>query len=91
MIYKLKNKTSITLLCGQLGVTRTWFYKWLKSRESKAVSTLTPKAKILEEIKKSFERSDKTYGSPRVYDDLIEKGYSISENTVAKYMHKNWA
>lgn len=86
MIYKEKDNLSVTYLCNHLGVTRAWYYKWLKSR--KCVSTLTPKAKILEEIKKSHYRSDKTYGSPRVYDDLIEKGYSISENTVAKYMRE---
>lgn len=39
-------------------------------------------------IKKSFKASKQTYGSPRIYLELIEEGFQISENTVAKYMRE---
>ncbi len=30
----------------------------------------------------------KTYGSPRVHDELKDRGFHVSENTVAKYMNE---
>jgi len=38
------------------------------------------------EIKLIFKESKGTYGSPRVFNELLQRGFSISENTVAKYM-----
>lgn len=37
-------------------------------------------------IRQSFHESCGTYGSPRVYDDLVESGYVVSEKTVARLM-----
>ncbi|MBK9039006.1 MAG: transposase, partial [Bdellovibrionales bacterium] len=30
--------------------------------------------------------SKSTYGSPRIFHELRSEGFSVSENTVAKYM-----
>ncbi len=49
-------------------------------------SQFVKKEKICEAIKQFFEASKSTYGSPRIYDDLIDAGFLVSENTVAKYM-----
>lgn len=86
MIYNLRSKVSVIFLCDYFSINRSWFYKWLQKRET--VSNFNSKYVICSEIKKSFEESDKTYGSPRVYDDLVEKGFKVSENTVAKYMRE---
>lgn len=40
------------------------------------------------EKSKYFEQSKGTYGSPRIYDDLKEAGFLVSENTIAKYMQE---
>lgn len=84
MIYKLKNKISIKFLCNYFGISRAWFYKW--SRQRNDVSNFNSKYNICAEIKKIFDLSDKTYGSPRMHAELLSNGYSVSENTVAKYM-----
>jgi putative transposase len=42
--------------------------------------------KICTEIKLIFKESKGTYGSPRVFHELMVRGFSVSENTVAKYM-----
>jgi len=38
------------------------------------------------EVRASFEASEQTYGSPRVFEDLIEDGWAVSEKTVAASM-----
>jgi hypothetical protein len=47
---------------------------------------LVSKRKISLLIEEIFKGSKSTYGSPRIYQELISKGIDISENTVAKYM-----
>ncbi|WP_210747855.1 IS3 family transposase [Actinomadura latina] len=39
-----------------------------------------------EAIRRSFEASGGTYGSPRITDDLREEGWRVSVNTVAARM-----
>jgi putative transposase len=41
---------------------------------------------VCAEIKRLFKLSKQTYGSPRIYQDLIDLGFQVSLNTVAKYM-----
>ena len=75
----------IDFLCRHFGVSRSRYYTW---RSCPKPVRLVKKADICKAIKKSFEASRKTYGSPRVFDDLKELGYQVSENTVAKYMRE---
>jgi hypothetical protein len=41
---------------------------------------------LTQRIIRSFRRSQGTYGSPRVHHDLVEAGWRVSVNTVAKIM-----
>jgi transposase InsO family protein len=72
--------------CRWLGVSQSWFYKW-RDRSP------TPHQQRLVEldaaVKASFDDSGGTpgtYGSPRVFEDLIEAGWKVSVNTVAASM-----
>jgi putative transposase len=47
---------------------------------------LINKKNICDEIQRIFQLSKDTYGSPRVYQELKDLGFNVSENTVAKYM-----
>ena len=85
MIKKLKSSVPIQFLCKYFSVSRSYFYSWLKGVETPRQKS---KREICKAIKKSFEASKKTYGSPRVFDDLAEWGFDVSENTVAKYMQE---
>ena len=78
-------KIPISFLCKHFGVGRSGFYQW--QQRCKA-PRFVKKQKICEEIKKAFKASKETYGSPRIHSDLKELGYSVSENTVAKYMQE---
>ena len=72
-------------LCRHFGVSRSSYYGWQNTGEP---VRLVRKEQICDAIRKSFVDSEKTYGSPRVHEDLIEWGYQVSENTVAKYMRE---
>jgi hypothetical protein len=43
---------------------------------------------LLEEIKRVHVQSRKTYGNPRITDELKDKGYACSRPRVARLMRK---
>ena len=70
-------------VCQHFGACRSGFYGWQKRGQ---LSTFIKKQSICDKIKEIFTNSHKTYGSPRIYEELRELGFHVSENTVAKYM-----
>jgi len=84
-VKKKKPKISYEFLCNHFGVSRASFFEW-KKHKNLELPSLVKKSKIMEHMVEFFEKSDETYGSPRLYDDLKEIGITVSENTVAKYM-----
>jgi transposase InsO family protein len=72
--------------CRLLGVSESWFYKWhnrpLTARQRR-------RADLDAAVKASFDDSGGTpgtYGSPRVWEDLVADGWQVSKKTVAKSM-----
>ena len=70
-------------LCEALGVSRGGFYEWLKRPES---NRSRENRQLLGHVRTSFEQSDRTYGSPRVWRDLRAWGHLCGENRVARLM-----
>ena len=73
----------LRLMCRVLGVSVSGFYAWTKrgpSERSKQDQSL------LAEIEKSYRASRRNYGSPRVFKDLREWGFKVSEKRVARLM-----
>lgn len=73
-------------MCEVFQVSPSGFYKWLKNQLKPDAQKEAYKKEINQKISKSFHESMGTYGSPRVHDDLVEWGYTISEKTVARRM-----
>lgn len=72
--------------CRWLGVSQSWFYKW---RERLPTPREQRRVEFDAAVKASFDDSGGTpgtYGSPRVFADLIEAGWEVSVNTVAASM-----
>jgi len=72
--------------CRVLGPSESWFYKW---RDRPPTLRATRRAELDAAVKASFDDSGGnpgTYGSPRVWEDLIEAGWKVSVNTVAASM-----
>ena len=66
-----------------MAVSGCGYYAWRKrppSAREQANQHLT------EQIKTAFEDSDQTYGSPRIYQELRERGMTCSEKRVARLM-----
>ena len=72
--------------CEFLGVSESWFYKW---RDRPPTPRQRRRAALDEKVAEIFEDSGgtpRTYGSPRVYEELRDLGWEVSEKTVADSM-----
>lgn len=70
-------------MCRVMEVSASGFYEWLgRSPSCRQRENL----RLTGRIRESFEASDRTYGSPRVWRDLHEWGEACSENRVARLM-----
>jgi putative transposase len=69
--------------CRALDVSESWFYKW---HDRPPTGRDRRRAELDAAVKKFFDASGGTYGSPRIFDDLVEAGWKVSVNTVAESM-----
>jgi transposase InsO family protein len=71
-------------MCEVLEVSRSGFYAWRSRPESERSKH---HRELLEEIQAIHaDRDMKSYGSPRVHQELVARGKRCSENTVARLM-----
>lgn len=66
-----------------LDVSKSGFFAWLKRGES---GRKREDAKLLQRIREIFIGSDRTYGSPRVWAELLARGWQVSRKRVARLM-----
>jgi len=74
--------------CRALQVPESTFYKW---RDRPPTTGQARRVRLDEAVKASFGDSGGTpgtYGSPRVWEDLVEDGWEVSVNTVAGSMRR---
>lgn len=67
-------------MCKVLGVARSSYYDWLSRTPRKLQAIHTRKVCSI------FVKSKRTYGSPRITDELNDQGITISKSTVARIM-----
>lgn len=79
----LEGQVPVTFMCRHFGVSKSGYYSWLRGP---SLMRRSWQRFLKVEIRRLFETSKKTYGSPRIFQDLSRKGHSCSENTVAKMM-----
>ena len=72
--------------CQLLTLSSSGFYHWRKKLPSKQS---TKRALLKGKIRKAFEDSKATYGSPRIHKKLQQDGHVVGENTVANLMAEN--
>lgn len=73
----------VAVACRALEISESWFYKW---HDRPPTARQQRQAELDAAVKRSFEASGGTYGSPRVWDDLVEAGWAVSVNSVAASM-----
>ena len=69
--------------CQALGVSESWFYKW---RDRPPTRRDDQRARLTAAVRKVFDDSGGTYGSPRIGIELREQGWQVSDNTIAQLM-----
>lgn len=72
-------------MCKVLQVSRSGYYKWKAAEPSQREKR---RQKLSERIQWHFYDSDETYGSPRIHNELVKEGWSISERTVGLIMRE---
>jgi transposase InsO family protein len=72
--------------CRWLGVSESWFYKW---HDRQPTARERRRGELDAAVRAAFADSGgtpHTYGSPRIWEDLIEAGWRVSKKTVAASM-----
>lgn len=73
-------------LLSVLDVSRSGYHDWLDRPES---ARTIANQRLLSKIQMFHQASRKTYGSPRIHQDLVESGESAGVNRVARLMREN--
>ena len=81
-----KHTYPLAMLCRVMQVTRSGYYAW-RTRKPSARSQRD--AELLGKIRSFYAASGKSYGSPRIYDDLRADREEVSEKRVARLMRDN--
>jgi len=82
-IAKHRNIWPVAWLCSAMGVSRSGFHAWLdrcpsaRSRSDEALG---------QRVKASFVGSDRTYGAPRVWRDLLAEGADCGLHRIERLM-----
>ena len=84
-----EHEYTVSEMCRVLGVSRQGYYQW---RRRPASAHALRDAELAGEIRRVFELSRGTYGSPRVFAQLRRDGVVTSEKRVARIMaERGWA
>jgi len=73
----------VSTMCRVLEVSRSGFHAWHRRRPC---SRVIENERLIGRIRSFFELSHRTYGSPRIWRDLVEGGECVGENRVARLM-----
>jgi putative transposase len=73
----------VTVMCRLLEVSTSGYYAWLNRRPSKRAQE---DAILADRIRWIYLRSRRTYGSPRVYEELRDEGVRVGRKRVARLM-----
>jgi putative transposase len=76
----------VSLTCAVLGVSRGGYYAWAGRQGREPGPRQERRAELAGQIRRVHEESRRTYGSPRVYQELKAEGVACCENTVARGM-----
>jgi putative transposase len=70
-------------MCRIFSVSRSGYYRWCKRPESRCSIR---KKRLDTHIKAIYKKHKGRYGSPKIADELKDKGFQVSKNSVARRM-----
>lgn len=77
---------SIALACELLEVSRSGFYDWRARRGRAPTRRQREQQLLVAAITLEYLASSKRYGSPRIHAGLVDKGWQVGVNRVARLM-----
>ena len=80
----------VSALCEAVGVSRSAYYAWCRSVPSERERA---NERLLAEIRAIHVENEARYGSPRIRDELRDRGHEVGKYRVARLMRENgiWA
>lgn len=81
-----RSNHAIEKMCRVLGVSRSGYYKHVNAPDSQRDRE---NAMLLNQIKIAYADNEGNYGSPRISQELNDKGITCGKNRVARLMRKN--
>ncbi len=75
----------VAVMCRVLGVSRSGYYRWRKAKPS---ARAREDERLKPEVAAVHAESHNTYGSPRVHAELVERGFEVGRNRVARLMRQ---
>ena len=91
MLIMENEKIGLTIdeLCELFGVSRSGYFNWKQRAELRRLSKKA-ESELTVAIKRIFELSQQTYGSPRVYRCLLKEGIACNEIS-SSFNEEKWA
>jgi putative transposase len=78
----------VAAMCGWLGISRSGYYAWCKSRKTSSTRKEND-AVLLVEIRAVHREHRQRYGSPRVYRELRSRGRRIGRKRIERLMRSD--
>ena len=88
-IKDLSDQYSISLLCKTLKVAKGSYFNHILRNKNENTLAAQKRAELTPVIEKIFHESNEIYGSGKIHAILKDRGYKVSQDTVADIMHKN--
>ncbi len=89
VIKSLSDEYTVNILCEALKVAKGSYYNHILRNKNGNTKAANRKAEMLPVIEQIFHDYNEIFGSSKIYAILKDRGYAISESTVAKIMHEN--
>jgi putative transposase len=85
LITRCREEFKLRLMCRVLQVSPSGYYAW--RQRSPSLHALADEALMLH-LWTSYAASDRTYGAPRVHQDLLDEGHRVGKKRVARLMRE---
>ena len=89
VIKALSSEYNVNVLCEALNVAKGSYYNHLLRNKNGATIAVKKQSEMVPIIEQIFHENNEIFGSSKIYAILKDRGYAISESTVAKIMHNN--
>lgn len=89
VIQELEGQYSVNLLCKTMKVAKGSYYNHILRAKRENTLAAQKRAELTPVIEEIFNSNKQIFGSSKIHAILKDRGYKVSQNTVAEIMHEN--